>query len=340
MKRIVSILTLLVIHCTLLESYSLFDSDEFIMRWAFQDMCDFVFDPRTVEWAWPTSTEPGGARFNPDQVKPGSIIFVRDIDLFMTEIDPSINVPYVIVTHGEFRDTCKEYQIDYLKNPKILAWFSIHPPKLGHEKFHPLPLGIKQDKAYYLDKANFNVYLQELRKLPKTKLLYLNFDSEQNQERTHLKELLKNSTFCYQPPKPLPFLDYMKDMAGCKFALSPRGWGPDCYRTWEALYVGTIPVVRRCQFDQLLVRGENVACNKTKYTITSPQGAQLDLLYQGLPIVVIDEWEELTEEFLNKKYEEITAKQHDITSLYMPNWRNKIREERDRCLKHYQGKHQ
>ena len=28
-----------------------------------------------------------------------------------------------------------------------------------------------------------------------------------------------------------------------KFILSPSGAGPDCHRTWEALYMGCIPIV-------------------------------------------------------------------------------------------------
>ena len=28
-----------------------------------------------------------------------------------------------------------------------------------------------------------------------------------------------------------------------KFVLSPPGAGPDCFRTWEAIYVGAIPIV-------------------------------------------------------------------------------------------------
>jgi hypothetical protein len=30
-----------------------------------------------------------------------------------------------------------------------------------------------------------------------------------------------------------------------KFVLSPPGNGPDCHRTWEAIYSGAIPIVKR-----------------------------------------------------------------------------------------------
>ncbi len=65
-------------------------SDNFITRWAFQDMCDHVFDPRTSMWASPTSTIPGGIRCNPDDIQPGDLVFVRDIELFMKVVHPEI----------------------------------------------------------------------------------------------------------------------------------------------------------------------------------------------------------------------------------------------------------
>ena len=119
-------------------------SANFIMRWNFQEFCTFVFDPRTTPWAWPTSKKPGGVRFNPKHVKAGDVIFVRDMPLFFQKMHPSIEQPYIIVTHGECRDTCKDDYLNYLDDEKIIAWFGIHPCKSGHEKYFPLPLGVKQ----------------------------------------------------------------------------------------------------------------------------------------------------------------------------------------------------
>lgn len=38
---------------------------------------------------------------------------------------------------------------------------------------------------------------------------------------------------------------YIKDMMSCGYCLSPAGNGLDCYRTLEAMYLGTIPIVDR-----------------------------------------------------------------------------------------------
>jgi hypothetical protein len=87
------------------------------------------------------------------------------------------------------------------------------------------------------------------------------------------------------------------------FWLSPRGNGIDCHRTWEALYLDVIPIVWH---------------------------STLDSLYVDLPIVIIHDWKELTEEFLRKKLNEIMLKKRDQRAMYnderlrMDFWRTMI----------------
>lgn len=299
-------------------------SDNFIMRWHFQDVCDHVYDPRTSKWAWPT--KPGGVRFRAKDVKPGDIIFARDIPQFFKEMHPKIEHPYVLVTHGEFRDTCYESDLNYLDDEKVIAWFGIHPCKNSHPKYYPLPIGLKQPAKPFSQerKHELNAYLKELRETtPKTKLLYMNFEDERNPERRKLRSLLAKKPYCTVPKKRLEFLAFLKEMAEHKFALSPRGWGPDCYRTWEALFVGTIPIVRR---------GVSKALLPTRAPLKQ---AQLDLLYKNLPIVVVDDWKEVTMDFLNKEYERITSRQYNINRLYVEYWFEVIKTVRDDFMRHY-----
>ena len=65
------------------------------------------------------------------------------------------------------------------------------------------------------------------------------------------------------------------------FWLSPRGNGLDCHRTWEALYLDIIPIV---------------------------WNNSLTVLYENLPVLIINGIEELNEKFLYKKLEEISKK--------------------------------
>ncbi len=57
------------------------------------------------------------------------------------------------------------------------------------------------------------------------------------------------------------------------FSVSPHGNGLDCHRTWEDLMLGCIVIVK-----------------------PSP----LDPLYEGLPVVIVRDWDEVTEENMDK----------------------------------------
>lgn len=50
----------------------------------------------------------------------------------------------------------------------------------------------------------------------------------------------------------LPQADYYAELAAHDYTLSPAGAGPDCHRTWEALALGTIPIVRRSVYTDVL----------------------------------------------------------------------------------------
>jgi hypothetical protein len=61
--------------------------------------------------------------------------------------------------------------------------------------------------------------------------------------------------------------DYHQELLNSRFVLSPPGNGFDCHRTWEAIYLGAIPIV------------------KEKYWPFS---------HLDLPVVVVQEWSELS----------------------------------------------
>jgi hypothetical protein len=92
---------------------------------------------------------------------------------------------------------------------------------------------------------------------------------------------------------------FMDLMSRHKFVLSPPGNAIDCHRTWEALMVGTIPVV-----------------------LDTPLAPHA---YEGLPVVVVPNWNLVTEEFLKQKYEELHGLSYQWERLQHPFWRNRIR---------------
>jgi len=87
-----------------------------------------------------------------------------------------------------------------------------------------------------------------------------------------------------------------------KFILSPQGAGLDCHRTWEALYLDIIPIVLSSTINEI---------------------------YEDLPILVVKDWNEITEDFLNEKYREISLKkergEYNIEKMFCSYWINTIK---------------
>ena len=93
-------------------------------------------------------------------------------------------------------------------------------------------------------------------------------------------------------------------MSKCKFVISPPGNGIDCHRTWEALYLGAIPIVRT---------------------------SSLDPMYEGLPVLIVNEWSDISGEFLEKIWEEMRGKEFNFAKLYASFWYKKITQFK-KCL--------
>lgn len=279
-------------------------SHNYIIRWSFQKKSDFVYDMITNIWQWPTSKK--GVSFNPRLVKPGNLVFARNAPEFFKKMHSRIKHPYILLTMGEWRESVKGKWLTFLDDDKIIAWFSVHACKKNHPKFYPIPIGLFQKKEIYKKRATLSALFARLRTQPKKKLLYSNHGDLFNKkaDRKYLDAFMADKPWCTKAKKVqgLPFVGYMEEMAQFKFTLSPRGYGIDCYRTWEALMVGSIPIVRN---------------------------SQLNCLYEGLPVLVIDKWEDLSEEFLNEKYNEIVSKRYDLAPLFCEYWLHKIKEVKD-----------
>jgi hypothetical protein len=91
-------------------------------------------------------------------------------------------------------------------------------------------------------------------------------------------------------------LEYLRLLSGFHFVTSPAGNGLDCLRTWEALYVGAIPVV----------------------LASGPMDAQ----YEGLPVLLVGRWSDVTEELLRAALERFRTAEFDLRRLDMGDlWR-------------------
>ena len=76
-------------------------------------------------------------------------------------------------------------------------------------------------------------------------------------------------------------LDWYQDIMRHRMVLCPRGNGLDTHRTWEALYLGRVPVVK---------------------------ASEMDATFERLPVIVLNDWADLSEERLEADYQAIMGR--------------------------------
>mmetsp|Transcript_28409 Transcript_28409/g.61063 ORF Transcript_28409/g.61063 Transcript_28409/m.61063 type:complete len:442 (-) Transcript_28409:16-1341(-) len=114
---------------------------------------------------------------------------------------------------------------------------------------------------------------------------------------------------------------YYLAMLESKFVASPRGFGRDCYRTWEALALGAIPVL--CTRDFFLDAYSREGEARDVHHSLRP--SRLDK-FSKLPIVWVDSWHEVTPLFLRQEWQRLRAAAEqgtnvlDLSHAYFPFW--------------------
>jgi len=244
-------------------------------------------------------------------IKAGDIVFVKTdyLPKFIIELFPLIKKPIILVVHNSDYGIPGpiEHKVftDFLNNSNLIALFGQNVENFEHPKLFSIPIGIANRCWPHGDISIFSKILENI-PTEKPYLLYMNFSpGTYPKERPYVFDLFKNKPFCtVSSPKTLA--SYLYEMAQHKFTLSPRGNGLDCHRTWEALLVGSIPIVKT---------------------------STLDVMYKNLPVLIINDWSDITEEFLNQKYIEIQQKKYTNQKAFASYWLKKIQKKQQKWLK-------
>lgn len=93
---------------------------------------------------------------------------------------------------------------------------------------------------------------------------------------------------------------FLEEIRNHSFVLCPRGNGVDTHRLWETLYMGSIPIVRR-----------DIAHSD----------------WTDLPILFVNSWNEVTEEFLRREEIRIRNTEWNWRKLHVQYWIESIRNE-------------
>ena len=124
-----------------------------------------------------------------------------------------------------------------------------------HTLVEPLPIGIPTaDRLPNISREDFDSFtsiFSELRMQSSERDIYLyaNFDITTNmplRKRALLAALPLKDSYC--PTSRIGLSMNLHNLSKSKYVLSPPGAGPDCFRTWEAIYMGAVPIVLRSQW--------------------------------------------------------------------------------------------
>jgi hypothetical protein len=201
---------------------------------------------------------------------------------------------YVLISHHS------DYSIDpfrFRDKPKsIIKWYAIHTT-YKHPDLITIPAGIwtSEGRAYYQAHHKIQWFKDNIQVLwnneKNTDTVYCNWGDTNPERKKVIEKLEKNVK--YKWIHGISFKEYCEDMSKHKFIISPNGNGLDNHRTWEALYMGCIPIV----IDHYIYDG-----------------------YPDLPIIRVNDYSEVTNEILQKALK----KEYNYDKLYLEYWKQKI----------------
>jgi len=248
----------------------------YISRRYFRDACDYILDfldhePNDHRKALPVRKL--------RKLRRGSVIYLSpkaDSELFFAAIFPQIDTPVFLVTGGTGHPNPGKHGIHLeaktsAGEPKIAAWFCENKDR-DDPRIVPIPIGVRQ----IFEDVIPEFQEQAAAISEKKKLVCANFDPATAEERVRLVEYLDTVDFVDRLPyTPHATVPIYRSLLEYKFAFSPPGKGVDTYRCFEYLYLNIIPILKR---------------------------NEISSLFDDLPVVLVDRWEEVTEDFLEGQY--------------------------------------
>lgn len=220
--------------------------------------------------------------------------------------DSDVSIPNdVFNSHEEF--------LSFIENPKIIHWFAQNT--IGkHPKLSKIPIGLD-----YHTMSNYESHPWGPRTSPQTQeeilvqikdasshfekrfpLIYSNCHFSINtrfaSDRINAIESIPRELVFYEEAMH-PRIDNWKTQSNFAFVLSPHGNGLDCHRTWEALCLGCIPIVKT---------------------------SALDELYTNLPVLIVNSWDEVSSKLLETTISSFSQKSFNYEKLDLKYWVNRI----------------
>lgn len=185
----------------------------------------------------------------------------------------------------------------------LVCWYAQNLSSAS-SRTSPIPIGLENSHWHPTKRdAIINCQAQNERIIKP----FSQFNPSTHESRIELVGLIRNKVidvdFSYSV-NGTHFDEYVFNLSKYTFCLCPRGNGIDTHRIWEALYMGCIPIVQNHLTHKCL---------------------------SGLPILFVDDWQEVTQQKLVQFLDEATNIMYNLEKLSFEYWENLIKDEENSC---------
>jgi len=203
------------------------------------------------------------------------------------------------------KDICK-----ILENPNLVNWFAQNMVA-DHQKLHQMPIGMDYHTmwehpgtwglAQQSPIAQERALMNTLASAPDFSDRFFaghrnwHFALERGDRQDCLAKIDKSLSLIEK--NHLPRISSWQRQAKCMFVISPEGAGIDCHRTWEAILLGCVPVVKKSKFSAL---------------------------FDHLPVVQLDDWSEFNSAHMIKYVDRLINGKFNFNPLFLNYWIAKI----------------
>jgi hypothetical protein len=269
-------------------------SSPYISGDSFRALADLIFEGGVL-----TRVRPGpGIRIAP-------LVFVSSGELkdyFRGNVGHSIGRRYVLIS-GNGDENIDESHLGLL-DETVIHLFAQNL-MVRHARATCIPIGLENARFHCNGiVSDFEGLRKELARVKKEPMILSGFTVGNNpEERTAAKSALSLSRAAREMDR-TNSRSYRRQLARYMFVASPPGHGFDCHRTWEALYLRVVPVVRRHSFFEQ---------------------------FPHLPLLQVAEWKDLEQyspERLAEEYESRRSCFDHLAMIWMDHWNTMIESSR------------
>ena len=258
--------------------------------------------------------------YNFSSLTNGSIVYICSSALqhFIKEIFNNLTVKIILVT-GDCDETCYQDIFDnvesflqFINNDNLIHWFSQNSI-IKHKKMTQIPIGLDYHtmtnkptkwgpKLMPLEQEDI---LNKIIRVPfweRSYKCYSNFHFFTNTKYGYDRiDAIQNipPKLVYYEKEHINREQTWKNQCNFAFVISPHGNGLDCHRTWEALVLGCIPIVKT---------------------------SELDTLFTHLPILIVKKWNNVNKKLLKNTIETFKNKTFNYDKLLLSYWMQIIKD--------------